>query len=62
MIDGVWKSVASVDDNIYRLISVDFSRIKTDHIRINLLENYSLSNIRLYEIRCYADNCDRTIR
>ena len=52
-VGGKWKKIALIDNNIYRLISIDFKEIKTSHIRLNLLENYGADNIRLYEIRCY---------
>ncbi len=52
-IDGAWKEIAKKDNNIHRLIQLNFATIKTDALRINLLETWGKESIKLFEVRSY---------
>ncbi len=51
--DGKFVEVACVNDNLHRLIRMPFSHVKTRKVKVNLIDTYGASNIKLYEIRCY---------
>ena len=48
-----WKTVAEIDNNCRRYVSVSIPAQEVKKIRINLKNTYGSPNIRLYEIRCY---------
>ena len=52
-IDGAWKEIAKKDNNIHRLIQLNFATIKTDALRINLLETWGKESIKIFEVRTY---------
>ncbi len=52
-IDGEWKEVASIDDNITRYLAVDIDNIETKALRIKLKETHGAENIKMFELRCY---------
>lgn len=49
-----WQKIATVRNNITRLVKTSFDTITTDEIRLTLNNTHGASNIRLYEIRCYS--------
>ena len=51
--NGVWKELTEIDNNLHRLIKLEFSPVRTSKIRLNLKETYSASDIKLFEVRCY---------
>ena len=51
--NGIWKELAEVDNNLHRLIKLNFSPVRTSRIRVNLKETYGASDVRLFEVRCY---------
>lgn len=51
--NGVWQEVAQVDNNRRRLIRLPFDTIKSDRVRVNILESYGDQNVKLFEVRCY---------
>ncbi len=53
MIDGEWKQVAEVKDNITRYVAVEVGNISTKKLRINLHDTYGANDIKLFEIGCY---------
>ncbi len=53
MIDGEWKQVAEVKDNITRYVPVRIDPISTNKLRINLHDTYGANDIKLFEIGCY---------
>ncbi|OHX65969.1 FAD-dependent oxidoreductase [Flammeovirga pacifica] len=53
-VNGKWQSVAKVEDNISRLIKLDFEQKKTTGMRLKLKNTWGEKNIRLYEVRCYS--------
>lgn len=52
-IDGLWKELAEVDNNLHRLVRLKFSPVSTSKIRVNLKETYGASDVKLFEVRCY---------
>ena len=52
-VNGVWKELTEIDNNLHRLIKLEFSPVRTSKIRLNLKETYSASDIKLFEVRCY---------
>ncbi len=52
-IDGQWKKVAEVQDNITRYLPVAMESVSTKELRINLHETYGANDIKLFEIGCY---------
>lgn len=52
-IAGIWVEVGKIHNNLHRLISINFSPVVTNSIRINLIETYGHPTIKLFEIRCY---------
>jgi len=52
-IAGIWVEVGIIHNNLHRLISINFSPVVTNSIRINLIETYGHPTIKLFEIRCY---------
>lgn len=52
-IKGKWVEVGNVQNNLRRLVKIQFEEIKTTAIRVNLKETYGDSNIKMFEIRCY---------
>ncbi|MGY6647535.1 FAD-dependent oxidoreductase [Wenyingzhuangia sp. IMCC45574] len=52
-INGEWVKVGENRSNRRRLIKFNFDTIQTTAIRLNLKETYGVTNIRLYEVRCY---------
>ncbi len=53
MIDGEWKQVAEVKDNITRYLPIEIDPISTKKLRINLHETYGANDIKMFEIGCY---------
>lgn len=53
LIDGSWKELARKDKNLKRLIKLEFNKTRTNTIRINLIDTYGHSSIKLFEIRVY---------
>ncbi|MEN6363416.1 MAG: FAD-dependent oxidoreductase [Bacteroidales bacterium] len=53
LIGGNWKEVAKMDNNLHRLIRINFPSVSSKSIRINLKETYGKPTIKLFEIRCY---------
>lgn len=51
--NGVYTEVASIDNNLHRLIRLNFGKIKTKSVRLNLKETYGASSVKLFEVRCY---------
>jgi len=51
---GKWQKVATVDENITRLVKVNFEKVKTTAVRIRLKESWGYENARLFEVRCYG--------
>ena len=52
-VEGQWKTIAKVENNIRRYVPLDFSNIKTDKIRLQFHETHGANDIKLYELRCY---------
>ena len=52
-VNGVWKELTEIDNNLHRLIKLEFSPVRTSKIRLNLKETYGASDVRLFEVRCY---------
>ena len=52
-VNGVWKELTEIDNNLHRLIKLNFSPVRTSRIRVNLKETYGASDVRLFEVRCY---------
>ncbi len=52
-INGSWKELAEVDNNLHRLVRLKFPSVSTSRIRVNLKETYGASDVKLFEIRCY---------
>ncbi|MBB6461707.1 FAD-dependent oxidoreductase [Flammeovirga kamogawensis] len=52
--NGVWQTVSSVDNNITRLVKMQFDQVKTTGVRLRLKETWGKENITLFEVRCYA--------
>ncbi|MFR9661459.1 MAG: FAD-dependent oxidoreductase, partial [Rikenellaceae bacterium] len=52
-VGGGWKEVASIDDNLHRLIKLPVESIKSDAVRIRFKESYGVENLRIFEVRCY---------
>ncbi len=52
-VNGEWREVAKVDDNIRRYVPLVFSSVSTDEIRISLHDTYGANDIKIYELRCY---------
>ncbi len=46
-VNGVWKELTEIDNNLHRLIKLEFSPVRTSKIRLNLKETYSASDIKL---------------
>lgn len=52
-IEGAWREIAKKDNNLHRLIQLNFSTIKTDALRIHLMETWGKENIKIFEVRTY---------
>lgn len=52
-IDGKWKVVAEVNDNIRSYLPIALNNIKSQRIRVSLHETYGAKDIKLFELRCY---------
>lgn len=53
LVGGVWREVAQVENNMYRLIKLKFSPVTTSSVRIKMRENYGHPTFKLFEVRCY---------
>ncbi|MBB3696602.1 FAD-dependent oxidoreductase [Flammeovirga yaeyamensis] len=53
-VNGRWKTVAKVENNITRLVKTNFDRVKTTSIRLKLKDTWGDDNIKLFEVRCYS--------
>jgi len=51
--DGTWQEVATLDNNLRRLIVLNFDSISTNSIRVLLKETYGHPTIKIFEIRSY---------
>lgn len=52
-VKGDWKVVATVEENITRLVKTSFDTVETKEIRLKLKDTHGADNVRLYEVRCY---------
>lgn len=52
-INGKWVKVATVENNLTRLIRTRFNTVKTTAIRLKLKETWGYKNAKLFEVRCY---------
>lgn len=52
-INGQWKQVATVENNLTRCIKTQFSGVKTNAIRLKLKETWGHPTAKLFEVRCY---------
>jgi len=52
-VNGKWHEVASVNENITRLLSFNFARVKTTAVKITLKDTWGYKNAKLFEVRCY---------
>ncbi|WP_282122097.1 FAD-dependent oxidoreductase [Algibacter mikhailovii] len=52
-LNGQWKVVGNVENNLTRLVQVSFDKVKTSAVRIKLKETHGESNIKVFEVRCY---------
>lgn len=50
---GAWVEVASIDNNLRRLIRINFDEVQTNVVRVKLKETYGKTSIKLFEFRCY---------
>lgn len=50
---GAWVEVASIDNNLRRLIRINFDEVQTNVVRVKLKETYGKTSIKLFELRCY---------
>ncbi|UXX81085.1 FAD-dependent oxidoreductase [Reichenbachiella carrageenanivorans] len=53
-VKGKWVDVASVSNNLTRLVKMKIDPVKTTAVRILLKETWGAENIKLFEIRCYS--------
>ncbi|KXX67467.1 FAD-dependent oxidoreductase [Flammeovirga sp. SJP92] len=53
-VKGQWKKVATLEDNLTRLIKLSFDTVSTTAIRLKLKDTWGAKNIRLYEVRSYS--------
>ena len=53
-VKGKWQEVATVENNMTRLVKIPFSEVKTTAVRLKLKDTWGAENIRLYEVRCYG--------
>lgn len=54
LVNDKWVQVADVNNNISRLVKMNFDKITTNAIRLKLKETWGAENVRLYEVRCYS--------
>ncbi len=52
-IAGQWQEVGKVEENLTRLVKVNFNEVKTTAVRVKLKDTYGDPNIKVFEIRCY---------
>ena len=53
-INGKWVEVASVENNLTRLVQFNFPQVKATAVRVKLKETWGAKNAKLFEIRCYS--------
>lgn len=53
LINGGWREVAQIENNLHRLIKVNFEGITTTSVRVKFEESYGAPNIKIFEVRCY---------
>ncbi|WP_440876000.1 FAD-dependent oxidoreductase [Thalassotalea sp. PLHSN55] len=53
-IKGQWQTVATLDNNRTRLITLSFAPVLATAIKIELIQTYGKNQARLYEVRAYA--------
>ncbi len=53
MIDGSWREVANVTENIRRYVAVDIDSITTDQLRVTLHDTYGANSIKMYHLGVY---------
>ena len=54
MINGEWKQIFEKDNNYHRFNKINIDSVKTDRVRINVLENWGENTARIYEVRIYG--------
>jgi hypothetical protein len=52
-VNGKWKEVATVENNLTRLIKTQFGKVRCTAVRITLKETYGHPTAKLFEIRAY---------
>ncbi|TGV01860.1 FAD-dependent oxidoreductase [Flavivirga rizhaonensis] len=50
---GQWKEIDRVENNLTRLVKVNFDEIDTTAVRIKMKNTHGAPNIKLFEVRCY---------
>ena len=53
LVDGQWQQVGNVQDNIQRLVVVDFQTVKATAVRINALKALNIDQAIIPEVRIY---------
>jgi hypothetical protein len=53
LVDGQWQQVGNVQDNIQRLVVVDFQPVKATAVRINALKALNIDQAIIPEVRIY---------
>ncbi|NLR93431.1 FAD-dependent oxidoreductase [Flammeovirga agarivorans] len=53
-VNGQWKEVAKVEDNLTRLVKLSFDATNTTGVKLKLKDTWGADNIRLYEVRLYS--------
>ncbi len=53
-INGKWVEIATVDNNLTRLIKLSFDTVNVTAVRIKLTETWGYKNAKLFEVRCYS--------
>ena len=52
-LNGQWKEVGKVENNLTRLVKVNFDKVTITAVRVKLKDTYGDPNIKIFEIRCY---------
>lgn len=52
-IKGNWVEVGKVNNNMTRLVKINFDEVRATAVRVKLKETHGEPNIKMFEIRCY---------